>query len=149
VSGSRVIMKNELSRRLMPLGKIEVALTSKGLINRFNGLRLPLLSKYMENYRQEDIYYLRGCNMAFWRSDLFKVNGYNEAFIGWGREDNEIGLRLINSGVKKRIIKFSAIVFHIFHQEKTRTGLSINDELLQLTATKNIMRCEKGLDQYL
>jgi predicted glycosyltransferase involved in capsule biosynthesis len=103
----------------------------------------------MENYRQEDIYYLRGCNMAFWRSDLFKVNGYNEAFIGWGREDNEIGLRLINSGVKKRIIKFSAIVFHIFHQEKTRTGLSINDELLQLTATKNIMRCEKGLDQYL
>jgi glycosyltransferase involved in cell wall biosynthesis len=149
VSGSRVIMKKELSRRLMPLGKIEVALTSKGLINRFNGLRLPLLSKYMENYRQEDIYYLRGCNMAFWRSDLFKVNGYNEAFIGWGREDNEIGLRLINSGVKKRIIKFSAIVFHIFHQEKTRTGLSINDELLQLTATKNIMRCEKGLDQYL
>jgi predicted glycosyltransferase involved in capsule biosynthesis len=42
--------------------------------------------------------------MAFWRDDLVKVNGYNEAFIGWGREDNEIGLRLIHSGLRKRIV---------------------------------------------
>lgn len=149
VSGSRVIMNSDLSKKLIMLQKTNVPLTSKGLLNTFNGVRLPFLSKRMENYKQEDIYYLRGCNMAFWRDDLVKVNGYNEAFIGWGREDNEIGLRLIHSGVRKRIIKFSGIVFHIFHQEKTRHGLNINDELMQLTATKRLNRCEIGLDQYL
>jgi glycosyltransferase involved in cell wall biosynthesis len=148
VSGSRVIMSKELSTKLIRSKNTQVHLTSKGLLNVFNGIRIPLLTPYLENYKQEDIYYLRGCNMAFWRKDLIKVNGYNEDFIGWGREDNEIGLRLINSGVKKRIIKFSGIVFHIYHPEKTRTGLNINDDLMQQAAVKKTVYCEKGLNQY-
>jgi glycosyltransferase involved in cell wall biosynthesis len=148
VSGSRVIMNNELSQQLIQKGKTNVSLTSKGLLNILNGLRLPFLSKRMENYKQEDIYYLRGCNMAFWRADLIEVNGYNEDFVGWGREDNEIGLRLINRGIRKRIIKFSGVVFHIYHPEKTRTGLNINDELMQRTASMNLVYCIKGVNQY-
>lgn len=148
VSGSRVIMNKDLSQKLIKSGQTYVTLASKGLLNKFNGLRLPFLSKRMENYKQEDIYYLRGCNMAFWRSDLLRVNGYNEDFIGWGREDNEIGLRLINSGIRKRIIKFTGIVFHIYHPEKTRSGLNVNDELMHLTASRNLVYCEKGLNQY-
>ncbi|MBB5620250.1 glycosyltransferase involved in cell wall biosynthesis [Pedobacter cryoconitis] len=149
VSGSRVIMNEELSKKLIRSNKINISLASKGLVNVFNGVRIPMLSRRMENYRQEDIYYLRGCNMAFWRNDLLKVNGYNEAFTGWGREDNEIGLRLIHSGIRKRIIKFSAIVFHIYHPEKTRAGLNINDQLMQNTAEEKLTYCEKGLNQYL
>jgi glycosyltransferase involved in cell wall biosynthesis len=149
VSGSRVIMNKELSERLIQTRRTNVALTSKGLLNVFNGIRMPFLSARMENYKQEDIYYLRGCNMAFWRTDLVQVNGYNEDFIGWGREDNEIGLRLINSGVKKRIIKFSGIVFHIYHPEKPRTGLNTNDDLMHLTARRNLVHCENGLNKYL
>jgi glycosyltransferase involved in cell wall biosynthesis len=148
VSGSRVIMNKELSKTLLIKGQTNVPLTSKGLLNVFNGLRLPFLSKRMENYKQEDIYYLRGCNMAFWRADLVKVNGYNEDFVGWGREDNEIGLRLIHRGIRKRIIKFSGIVFHIYHPEKTRTGLNINDELMHLTASQKLVYCKSGLSQY-
>ena len=86
--------------------------------------------------------------MAFWRKDLVAVNGYNEDFIGWGREDNEIALRLIHSGITKRIIKFSGIVFHIYHPEKPRTGLNVNDQLLQDTASKKLIRCENGLNKY-
>lgn len=149
VSGSRVIMSEELSKNLVRLTKTKVHLTSKGLLNVLNGFRMPILSKYMENYKQDDIYYLRGCNMAFWRDDLIKVNGYNEDFVGWGREDNEIGLRLIHSGVRKRIIKFSGVVFHIYHSEKTRTGLNINDELMQRAAAENTVYCEKGVSQYI
>jgi glycosyltransferase involved in cell wall biosynthesis len=149
VSGSRVIMNKELSERLLASESIDVPLTSKGLENVFNGLRIPLLSKLMKDYKQEDIYYIRGCNMAFWRKDLLRVNGYNESFVGWGREDNEIGSRLINSGVRKRIIKFSGIVFHICHKEKTRISLDSNDQVLQLTISNKLTYCEKGLSQYL
>ena len=35
-----------------------------------------------------DLRGIRGCNLAIWRDDLLKVNGYNEAFTGWGREDS-------------------------------------------------------------
>ncbi|MCX2478655.1 glycosyltransferase family 2 protein [Pedobacter sp. MC2016-15] len=149
VSGSRVIMKKELSKKLLKTHQTKISLFTKGLTNVANGLRIPFLSKRLETYKNDDVYYLRGCNMAFWRSDLIKVNGYNEAFTGWGREDNEIGLRLINSGVEKRVIKFSGIVFHIYHPEKTRTGLNINDELLKQTALNKLTYCTKGLSQYL
>jgi len=149
VSGSRVIMRQELSKRLLKTSQTRIPLITKGLINVANGLRIPFLSKRLENYKNDDVYYLRGCNMAFWRSDLIRVNGYNEAFTGWGREDNEIGLRLINSGVEKRVIKFSGIVFHIYHPEKTRSGLNINDEILKQTALNNLIYCDKGLSQYI
>lgn len=149
VSGSRVIMKKELSEKLITTSSTRVSLFDKGLINVMNGVRLPFLSEKTENYKNDDIYYLRGCNMAFWRKDLVKVNGYNEAFTGWGREDNEIGLRLIHSGIQKRIIKFSGIVFHIYHPEKTRSGLNINDNIMHHTANNKLVYCEKGLNQYL
>ena len=148
VSGSRVIMNKELSEQFLASEKVEVSLTETGLKNVSNGLRFPLLSKLMKNYKQQDIYYIRGCNMAFWRKDLLRVNGYNEEFVGWGREDNEIGSRLINSGVRKQVIKFSGIVFHIFHDEKTRTSLNTNDQVLQLTISRRLTYCEKGVSQY-
>lgn len=149
VSGSRVIMNKKLSQKLLHSGNIRIRLTDKGLVNITNGIRVPLLSKQFGNYKNEDIYYLRGCNMAFWKKDLITVNGYNEDFTGWGREDNEIGLRLIHSGVKKRIIKFSGVVFHIYHPEKARTALSINDQLLHKTASTKEVRCDRGLAQYI
>jgi glycosyltransferase involved in cell wall biosynthesis len=149
VSGSRVIMSKVLSQKLLDSESITINLTDKGLVNLTNGVRLPFLSKKLDKYKQNDIYYVRGCNMAFWKKDLIKVNGYNEDFIGWGREDNEIGLRLIHSGVEKRIIKFSGIVYHIYHPEKARTALNTNDQLLHETADKKLVCCNKGLSQYI
>jgi len=148
VSGSRVIMDKNLSETLLKESRTKIYLSTRGLVNVLNGLRLSFLATHMKDYKKNDIYYLRGCNMAFWRNDLIKVNGYNEAFAGWGREDNEIGLRLINSGIEKRIIKFSGIVFHIYHPEKPRNKVNINDEILRQTAKDKLRYCEKGLSQY-
>src|SRR3954468_11732390 len=30
-----------------------------------------------------DLAGIRGCNLAIWRTDLVRVNGYNENFVGW------------------------------------------------------------------
>jgi len=92
---------------------------------------------------------MRGCNMAFWREDLLKVNGYNEEFSGWGREDNEVAVRLMNSGISKRIIKFGGVVFHIYHPEKSRSGLDRNDDILQDAIVNKKKFSKIGLDQYL
>ena len=145
VSGSRVALNRELSEELMKTQSIDISVVKKGTRNFFNGLYIPILTPVFENYRQDDIYYIRGCNMAFWKNDLFSINGYNEDMTGWGREDNEIAYRLINSGVKKRIIKFTAIVYHIYHNERSRSNLNINDTILHNTINNKLKFCSNGL----
>ncbi|MCQ2224699.1 MAG: glycosyltransferase family 2 protein [Paludibacteraceae bacterium] len=149
VSGSRVNMNEELSKKLQREKTTKVNVFMKGTSNFLNGLHLPFLSRFQEDYRKEDLYYVRGCNMAFWRDDLVTVNGYNEELQGWGREDNEISCRLNNIGDVRRIAKFRAIEFHQYHPECSRNSLSKNDDLLHQTIEEKLTRCEKGLDQYL
>lgn len=146
VTGSRVVIGKELTQRLLRTHRWRFSLFTPGLHNRLNGLRLPFLTKSQENYRQHDTLYVRGCNMAFWRKDIFAVNGYDEAITGWGREDNELAERLINSGIRKRVIKFSAIAFHLYHEWRSRGSVERNDEILHSTMTQKRTRCERGID---
>lgn len=149
VSGSRVMLGAAISSELL-LGKKKTSfIFSKDIKNRFNGLRLPFLTPFFSRYRNQDIYYLRGCNMAFYRSDLLLVNGYFEDFVGWGREDNEIAAKLINLGVKKRIIKFSGIVYHIYHKEQAKNNLSDKDKLIQRIISEQLVTLGSGIDKYL
>lgn len=147
VSGSRVIIEKELAERLLSSDTYNISICTKGTHSKLNGLHLPFLSFLQEKYRQNDILYVRGCNMAFWREDLLKVNGYNEEMTGWGREDNELASRLINSGVEKRIIKFAGIVFHIYHTTRPRTSVNKNDAILQQTISTKAIWCAKGITQ--
>lgn len=150
VTGSRVILSEEYSARLLSGSSTKISLLDRGIRNRSNGYRIGFLKSYLaQRYRKNDMLYMRGCNMAFWRQDLLMVNGYNEAFSGWGREDNEVAVRLINCGIQKRVIKFGGVVFHIYHPEKPRTGLADNDALLNNAIAQKTTRCNMGVNQYL
>ena len=83
--------------------------------------------------------------MAFWRNDLIRVNGYDESFCGWGREDSELAIRLDNSGVRQRCMKFRGVVFHLHHGKCERNSLSANEERYQQTIREHRTRCEIGL----
>ena len=89
----------------------------------------------------------RGCNLAIWREDLFRVNGYNEAFVGWGREDSELVARLMNAGVRRLDVRGWALCFHLWHPPASRENLSANDQLLATSITQKTVWCEKGLDR--
>lgn len=148
ITGSRCMLDSELSRKIIREKKASVSVFAKGVKNKLNGLRIPFLAKRFTHYREEDIYYLRGCNMAFWKQDIVQINGYNEAFVGWGCEDNDIVVRLINIGLKKKTIKYSGIVFHIYHPENRRDDLKTNEALLQETLAKKTTFIEQGMNQY-
>jgi len=148
VSGSRVIIEKELAERLLSSQTFNVSIYTKGTHSKLNGIHIPCLSSLQEKYRQDDILYVRGCNMAFWRKDLLQVNGYNEEMTGWGREDNELASRLINLGIEKRIIKFAGIMFHIYHPMRPRTSVNKNDEILRQTISSKATWCAKGISQY-
>lgn len=55
-----------------------------------------------------------GCNSAGWRQDILNVNGFDETMT-YGSEDVEMGVRLNNSGVRGRHIRYTAPVLHIEH----------------------------------
>jgi glycosyltransferase involved in cell wall biosynthesis len=96
--------------------------------------------------RRTDLRGVRGCNLATWRDDLVKVNGYNEAFVGWGREDSELAARLMNVGVTRRDARGWALCYHLWHAPASRTALAVNDDLLAEATIKQLTRCQKGLD---
>ncbi len=98
---------------------------------------------------REDLRGIRGCNLGVWRDDLVRVNGYNEAFVGWGREDSELAARLKNAGVRRMDVRGWALCYHLWHPPASRTGLATNDELLAETQRARATRCEAGVDQYL
>ena len=77
------------------------------------------------------------------------VNGFNEDFIGWGREDSEFTARLLNCGLMRKNLKFSAIAYHLYHTLNDRAHLTANDELLRNTVERKVRWCEKGVTAYL
>lgn len=89
---------------------------------------------------------IRGCNLAIWRDDLARVNGYNEDFVGWGREDSELAVRLMNAGVRRLDVRGWALCYHLWHAPVNRSNLGVNDELLEKAVRDAEIRCERGLD---
>jgi hypothetical protein len=92
---------------------------------------------------------IKGCNQAFWRDDLVRVNGFNEAIEGWGPEDKELAARLDNSGIRRQTLLFGGVAFHLHHAPASRAALPGNLAVLDATRREGKIRCERGLDAHL
>jgi len=147
VQGGRVLMGDALSQSIMKNFSIPNFFT-KGLRNRHNTLSSPLLSRLFSKVWNSDKS-TRGCNIAFWKKDIVAINGYNEAFEGWGREDSEMVIRMLNKGVQRFYLKFAGVGFHLYHKENTRASLQQNDEILSNTIDNKLQWIASGLDKHL
>lgn len=148
VQGGRVIIGARRTTRILRSGQTHLHPLSWGIFNRKNTIRSKLLSGL--TFRSAPSFKgIRTCNFAFWRTDGITVNGFNEAFVGWGREDSEFATRLLNSGVHRRNLRYRALAYHLYHRENSREFLGQNIELLTRTQRLGLKRCKKGVDQYL
>jgi glycosyltransferase involved in cell wall biosynthesis len=87
----------------------------------------------------------RSCNLAVWRADLDRVDGFDASFAGWGREDSDLLMRLLHSGVCRKDGRFATGVIHLWHPEADRTQLSANDLLLEAALRSKRTRAQRGL----
>jgi glycosyltransferase involved in cell wall biosynthesis len=87
----------------------------------------------------------RSCNLAVWRSDLDKVDGFDAAFSGWGREDSDLLVRLLHAGLRRKDGTLATGVLHLWHREADRTDLPKNDERLHAVIENRRVRAERGL----
>jgi len=148
IVGSRVLMDKELSIKVLNKENIKLNFWTKGIVNKFNTLNIPFLSPLLNRPTRninKVINSARGCNMSFWKENLIDINGYNLNMTGWGREDSELAVRLINSGLTKKRIKLAGIQYHIFHKENDRSRININDKILDNTVSNKSIKCLNGI----
>jgi glycosyltransferase involved in cell wall biosynthesis len=87
----------------------------------------------------------RSCNLAVWRADLDRIDGFDAAFTGWGREDSDLFVRLINAGVSRKDGSFATGVLHLWHPPADMSRLPVNDDLLDAVIARRAIRAERGL----
>lgn len=133
LQGSRIILdKSQTQNLLNGGGQIE------NLPKAFKARRCALLSKlYFQNSKitasffkkKELIKGSKSCNMSCFKEDWQNIQGFNENFKAWGREDSEFVARFLFNGGEFRRVKFKAIAYHLYHKENDKTNLSQNHEL--------------------
>jgi glycosyltransferase involved in cell wall biosynthesis len=147
IQGVRLLTGPKAANRMLERGRLDLGFFAPDIKRRRHTVRSLLLSRllFQERLGQRAI---RGCNQAYWKSDLIRVNGFNEAFEGWGREDNEIAARLYNAGVSRRNLKFQALAIHLHHPVRHSQVGKRNDAILRSTIDERKAWCPLGLSQH-
>tara|TARA_B100000795_G_C22785890_1_gene434590 strand:- start:411 stop:1208 length:798 start_codon:yes stop_codon:yes gene_type:complete len=143
--GTRVLLTKKESAKVLKDKKTNLSCFSFGLQNRKNSIHSKLLSKLFSN-KKNYLTGIKSCNMAFFKKDCLRVNGFNNGFEGWGREDSEFIVRLLNSGVNRKNIRFNAIQFHLWHNESSRASLENNNQMLEDAINEFTIKCINGIN---
>jgi glycosyltransferase involved in cell wall biosynthesis len=146
--GKRVLLSPKLSQQLISNGPSPISPLSAGIKNRLNATNSPFLSKLFSKDKA-GIASIKSCNMGFWMEDIVRVNGFNEDFVGWGREDSEFAIRLLNSGTKRQNLAFGGVAYHLHHQENSRQSLAANDAILEKAIEGKSTFSPNGIDKHL
>lgn len=146
--GSRVNIQSNHLTELFSKKQTSFSFYSKGIKKRTRAIHAPLFSRF---YKSKHVFSkkYRGCNTSYFKTDFISINGYNEDFKGWGREDSELARRFHNFGLSAKRLRYSGIVYHMFHDEKPKDRLEINNDIEKQTVRNKIVWCENGIDKYL
>jgi hypothetical protein len=75
---------------------------------------------------------LAGGDFGLWRHDFEAVNGFDERFVGWGQEDDDLGLRLRAAGIRLESVLDLTSSLHVWHPTdpsatpRWRDGANVN-----------------------
>jgi glycosyltransferase involved in cell wall biosynthesis len=115
-----------------------------GSVNRLGALlRLPLGP--LRKLRPRQWRGARSCNLAVWRSDLERIDGFDACFTGWGREDSDLLIRLLRCGLRRKDGRFATGVIHLWHPPLDRAQLPANDARLDAVLQSDRTRAQRGL----
>lgn len=151
LQGSRVLLTQKKSQEIFSSKNIKIPFFSSGLNNRKNGIHsvfLSLMSKLF-TMNEKKLNSIRSCNMSFYKEDCIRINGFNNNFEGWGREDSEFIVRLLNSGIKRKTVRFGLIQYHLWHNESSRNSLEKNTLMLEEAISNKSVWCKDGINRYL
>jgi glycosyltransferase involved in cell wall biosynthesis len=148
ISGKRARLSKDYSESILDNVTIP-SMLSKGIARgREAAFRSTSLSKLFSK-KIQSVANVHSCNISFWREDAIKVNGFNADFVGWGAEDKEFCIRLVNSGLYNKRIKFAAVAYHIYHKESSKSMVAYNQDIFDATSKHSLTWCQKGLTEFM
>jgi glycosyltransferase involved in cell wall biosynthesis len=87
----------------------------------------------------------RSCNLAIWRADLDRIDGFDAVYAGWGKEDSDLIVRLLHAGIRRKDGVFATGVIHLWHAEADRSQLNDNERKLTGILAGDSVRAQRGL----
>ena len=152
VTGNRILLSPEITAKVLREGLAPESWGSArwlgerlcGGINRLSALlHLPLGP--LRKLRQGAWQGARSCNLAIWRSDLDRVDGFDADYSGWGKEDSDIIVRLLHAGLRRKDGVFATGVIHLWHPDFDRSRLPENERKLAGIVESDRVRAKRGL----
>lgn len=149
VQGMRVLT-NETGRDYLLQASVSTwNFATPGLERRRHTLRFPWLSLLWGWLSTgHSVKAIKTCNQGWWRQDLVALNGFDERYEGWGREDKDLAIRAVASGLKRKSLRFAGLAAHLYHRERHDGETSPNDHLLAETLRDPHRRNSAGLDRH-
>ena len=89
-----------------------------------------------------------GCNSSGFRDEILAVNGFDET-MGYGGGDKEFGVRLKNSGVVGRHVRYCAPLYHLSHDRGyvDEQTLRVNREKIIVARREGRVWTKHGINQ--
>ena len=155
VRGSRVMLSDTYTQEFIqteisPLGlgffELFYLWRKKKIKRIFPLVSIPL--GLLRKQKKKEWYGVKTCNLGMWREDFLAVNGFDEQYVGWGHEDADLAIRLINNGVCRKEGVNAVTVLHLWHSLNDRTHLEENKNRLEQRLKSNVTRIKQGVSQY-
>lgn len=137
VAGNRALLSQRFATQLLASSEAVAAWSARPLggwigarlrgdVNRLAPM-IKLPASWQRKNKPREWRGAKTCNLAVWREDFLRVDGFDESYVGWGHEDADLAVRLIRSGVLRKEGRFAASVLHLWHAPAPRQGLSANE----------------------
>jgi len=146
VRGSRARITESRTAELLRNNNTDLGFYSPGVYHRLNALRLPAF-RSLGQRKEMASRSVRGSNLAFWKADFLRVNGYNNELNGWGHEDEELAARFINNNIIKKIVKLSAVQYHLHHAELPKLNEPHHSQIIKNTLVAKTKICLNGYEK--
>jgi glycosyltransferase involved in cell wall biosynthesis len=113
---SSLILKSTIASSLLErfyreMPEREIIVQHRRFIKRALLIRLHLASP-----RKQSL----GGHFSIYKKDIELINGYDEDFVGWGGEDEDLGVRLAAAGIHCISAIRYARVMHMWHPSETK-----------------------------
>ena len=160
LAGQRVQLGKQLTEKLLKNGTVVNTLTVELIVDflarrshHFQEafvIRNPLLRRLLRKDRIKPTTSVIGCNCSLPKKLFLDINGFDEDYQGFGDEDADLGIRVINYGGFIRSVRNLANVYHLDHPGTWHMGteqFKHNAMIKQRRIDNKEAYCKNGIEK--
>ena len=136
VGGTRVQILPKQRDYILRKGDRRITIFTPGVSKRLHAIRSRFLSALTSETSKTSVPMtpwnhpgIFGANLAFWREDAVKINGFDERYVGWGGDDLDFQIRLNRAGIGWRKIRCLGAVYHFSHPSRPFDRAAVKERL--------------------